>query len=100
MEDAGDVDRRTAEERAAAEAAEYERRSSALKREPALPRPVALDADLIAGVMLEAESGAGAAEALIRAEMAELLEHDMVKYPVRNCHGKSSLGRCSCCAQV
>ena len=82
VEDAGDVDRRTAEERAAAEAAEHARRSSALKREPALPRPLVLDDDMIAGVLEEAESELDKASGLIRTEMAELLQHDAVKYPV------------------
>ena len=82
-EDMGDVTRRTEEERAAAEAAEHERRSSALKRDPPLPRPLVVDEDLVAGVMEEGEGAIATASALIRAEMAELLKHDLVKYPVR-----------------
>lgn len=74
-EDAADIDRRNAEAEAAAEAAAFERRSSALKREPALPRVTTIDDDVFVGV--------SKAESLISAELVELLHHDAVKFPVK-----------------
>lgn len=84
-EDAGDVDRRTAEEQAAAEAAEFERRSSALKRDPALPRPGTVDEDAIVNGAAGAAGDAALAKArnLIAAEVVELLQHDAIKFPVK-----------------
>ncbi len=81
-EDAGDVLRRSEEERAAAEAAEFARRSTALKREPALPRPLVVDEEAIESVV-EETGDAALGEALIREEIARLLRHDLAKYPVR-----------------
>lgn len=81
-EDAGDVLRRSEEERAAAEAAEFARRSTALKREPALPRPLVVDEEAIESVV-EETGDAALGEALIREEIARLLRHDLAKYPIK-----------------
>jgi hypothetical protein len=95
-EDAGDVLRRTEEERAAAEAAEFARRSTALKREPALPRPLVVDEEVVESVV-EETGDAALGEALIREEIARLLRHDLAKYPVRDVpHGVCVLAWDAC----
>ena len=79
-EDAADAAARRAAEEAAALAAELRKRSHAVQRE--LPRPAALPQALEGAAQLQAAPTAlERAEALLRAELAVLLAHDIAKHP-------------------
>ena len=89
QEDAADVDRRNEAERARLEAEEFARRSSALQREPALPRVTSVDDDaIVASSVSSSDAKIAAAEKLIAEEVVDLLQHDAIKYPVRVCGGR------------
>lgn len=83
VEDAADVDRRNAAALAEQAALEFARRSSALKREPPLPRVTVVDEDAIACASSHADASLAAADTLIKEELVTLLQHDAVKFPVR-----------------
>lgn len=106
VEDAGEEEARAAARAAAAYQRELARRSSVLRHEPLLPRPLLLEDEAItppvsalAATAAEISQNQRAmdlvlAESLMRDEMLVMLKADAVKYPV-------STALCTvCCAQL
>lgn len=83
--DAGELEARRIAAEAAAAAAEFRRRSAALRHLPPLPRPLVVNEEALAPPLgaAAAVDPLATADALIRDEMVVLLRYDAFKYPVR-----------------
>jgi hypothetical protein len=96
-EDTDELDRRRAQARAAAERAEWERRSTALKHPDGLPRPPPESAALLTARLERAEAHAStnvsklpaekAVGPLINAEVFRLVRYEAFRYPVQGAKG-------------
>eukprot|EP01138_Halocafeteria_seosinensis_P007246 gb/GECG01007409.1/.p1 GENE.gb/GECG01007409.1/~~gb/GECG01007409.1/.p1 ORF type:complete len:791 (+),score=176.03 gb/GECG01007409.1/:1-2373(+) len=82
--DQEELDKQREEQRRKEAEAEFKRRSSALQRDPPLPRPLAIDETVVAPpVDSNRNSIDERARALIEEEMCAMLQHDNAKFPVK-----------------
>ena len=82
--DQEEIDKKREEQRSKEEEAEFKRRSQALQRDPALPRPLTIDETVVAPPVGSSHNSADEkARTLIEEEMCAMLQHDNAKYPVR-----------------